>query len=101
MQEPEVALANSEFIYYRSANYTVEQNKESSLYGNPAVYSNAKTYNILKIYRKAQMSLKTGCGQKSKAGSFQPTVRSRTENICAMRCFRRCGNYCNYNKNYK
>lgn len=38
MQEPQVALANSEFIYYASPNVTVRDNEESSLYGNEAVY---------------------------------------------------------------
>ena len=38
MNEPQVAFANSEYIYYASANKTVLENKESSLYGNEAVY---------------------------------------------------------------
>lgn len=40
MQEPQVALANSEYIYYASPNITVRDNEESSLYGNEAVYPN-------------------------------------------------------------
>lgn len=38
MNEPQVAFANSEYIYYASANKTVLENKESSLYGNETVY---------------------------------------------------------------
>lgn len=38
MHEPQVAYENSEFIYYRSANITVEENEESSLYGSEVVY---------------------------------------------------------------
>ncbi len=38
MHEPQVALENSEFIYYASPNITVRDNEESSLYGNEAVY---------------------------------------------------------------
>lgn len=38
MHEPQVALANSEYIYYASPNVTVRANEESSLYGNEAVY---------------------------------------------------------------
>ncbi|MGN0528872.1 MAG: PotD/PotF family extracellular solute-binding protein [Eubacterium sp.] len=38
MNEPQVALANEEYIYYASANITVEQNEENSLYGNEVVY---------------------------------------------------------------
>lgn len=38
MHEPQVALENSEFIYYASPNITVRNNEESSLYGSEAVY---------------------------------------------------------------
>ncbi len=38
MQEPQVALANSEYIYYASPNIEVKYNPDSSLYGNEAVY---------------------------------------------------------------
>ena len=38
MQEPQVALANQEYIYYASPNLAVRQDKNNSLYGNPVVY---------------------------------------------------------------
>lgn len=38
MQEPQVAYENSEYIFYRSANLTVEQNEDSSLYGSEVIY---------------------------------------------------------------
>lgn len=38
MHEPQVAFENSEYIYYRSPNITVEENEESSLYGEEVVY---------------------------------------------------------------
>ncbi len=38
MQEPQVALANAEFIYYASPNLTVINNEEYSLYQNETVY---------------------------------------------------------------
>lgn len=38
MHEPQVAFENEEYIYYASANKTVMENEESSLYGNEAVY---------------------------------------------------------------
>lgn len=38
MHEPQVALENTEFIYYASPNITVRNNEESSLYGSEAVY---------------------------------------------------------------
>ncbi len=38
MHEPQVAFENCEYIYYRSANITVENNENSSLYGNDVIY---------------------------------------------------------------
>jgi len=38
MHEPQVALENSEYIYYASPNISVRNNEESSLYGSEAVY---------------------------------------------------------------
>lgn len=38
MHEPQVALENTEFIYYASPNITVRNNEESSLYSSEAVY---------------------------------------------------------------
>lgn len=38
MHEPQVAFANCEYIYYRSPNITVEENEESSLYGEEVIY---------------------------------------------------------------
>lgn len=38
MHEPQVALENSEYIYYASPNISVRNNEESSLYGSDAVY---------------------------------------------------------------
>ncbi|MFQ8958187.1 MAG: hypothetical protein ACLR6O_04835 [Eubacterium sp.] len=67
MQEPEVALANSEHIYYRSANYTVEQTKKVLFTVIRCIFNAKRTYFSLP---QAQMSLKTGCGQKSKAAAF-------------------------------
>lgn len=40
MNEPQVAFANTEFIYYASPNTTVRNNSESSLYESDVVYPN-------------------------------------------------------------
>lgn len=42
MHEPQVAYENSEYIYYRSPNITVENNEESSLYGSDVIYPQQK-----------------------------------------------------------
>lgn len=69
MHEPEVALANSEFIYYASANKTVKDNEESSLYNNPAVYPEEKPLsqpfknlpqNILELENSLWSQVKSG-----------------------------------------
>ncbi len=38
MHEPQVAYENSEYIFYRSPNITVEENEESSLFGSGVIY---------------------------------------------------------------
>lgn len=69
MHEPEVALANSEFIYYASANKTVKDNEESSLYNNHAVYPEEKPLsqpfknlpqNILELENSLWSQVKSG-----------------------------------------
>ncbi|MGN0532840.1 MAG: PotD/PotF family extracellular solute-binding protein [Eubacterium sp.] len=42
MHEPQVAFENTEYIYYRSPNITVEENEESSLYASEVIYPNPK-----------------------------------------------------------
>ena len=42
MQEPEVALANAEYIYYATPNSSVIENPDYSLYGSEAVYPSVK-----------------------------------------------------------
>lgn len=81
MQEPEVALANSEFIYYRSANYTVEQNKESSLYGNPAVYSNAKKVQYFKNLPQSTNELENRLWTEVKSGQLSTDSKMQDRKI--------------------
>ena len=81
MQEPEVALANSEFIYYRSANYTVEQNKESSLYGNTAVYSNAKNVQYFKNLPQSTNELENRLWTEVKSGQLSTDSKKQDRKI--------------------
>ena len=81
MQEPEVALANSEYIYYRSANYTVEQNKESSLYGNPAVYSNAKNVQYFKNLPQSTNELENRLWTEVKSGQLSTDSKKQDKKI--------------------
>ena len=69
MHEPQVALENEEYIYYASANKSVQENEECSLYGNEAVYptelpksevfSNLPQ-NILELQNNLWSSVKSG-----------------------------------------
>ncbi len=69
MHEPQVAFANTEYIYYASANRTVAENKESSLYANDAVYPQQKVKSqyfenlpqgILELQNKLWSRVKSG-----------------------------------------
>lgn len=69
MHEPQIALANSEFIYYASPNTTVIHNEESSLYQNEAVYPEEMPYgqyflnlpqNILEVQADLWTKAKSG-----------------------------------------
>ncbi|MCC8072765.1 MAG: spermidine/putrescine ABC transporter substrate-binding protein [Clostridiales bacterium] len=68
MHEPQVALENSEYIYYRSPNITVEENEDSSLYANPVIYpENIETQyfenlpqNIIELQNNLWTKVKSG-----------------------------------------
>lgn len=69
MMEPEVAFENEEYIYYASANKAVQENEESSLYGNEAVYPKEKPtcqtfsnlpQNILELENSLWSQVKSG-----------------------------------------
>jgi spermidine/putrescine transport system substrate-binding protein len=69
MMEPEVAFQNEEFIYYASANKTVEENVDSSLFGNDAIYPDVKPIsqpfknlpqNILELENSLWSQVKSG-----------------------------------------
>lgn len=69
MHEPQVAFENEEYIYYASSNKTVEENEDSSLYGNEAVYPAEKPVsqpfknlpqNILELENNLWSQIKSG-----------------------------------------
>ena len=77
MHEPQVAFENEEYIYYASANKTVEENEESSLYGDESVYPPVEPkaqpfknlpQNILELQSSLWNQVKSGkLSEKSKA----------------------------------
>ncbi len=69
MMEPEVSFENEEYIYYASANKTVHENEESSLYESEAVYPTEKPegqvfknlpQNILELENRLWGQVKSG-----------------------------------------
>ncbi len=69
MMEPEVSFQNEEYIYYASANKTVHENEESSLYESEAVYPEVKPegqvfknlpQNILELENRLWGQVKSG-----------------------------------------
>jgi spermidine/putrescine transport system substrate-binding protein len=69
MMEPEVALENEEYIYYASANATVEENEESSLFGSDVIYPSVEPVsqpfqnlpqNILELENTLWSQIKSG-----------------------------------------
>lgn len=86
MMEPEVAFDNEEFIYYASANMSVENNEESSLYGNEAVYPTEKPesqpfknlpQNILELENSLWSQVKSGrLSEESRLGEKKIYIES-------------------------
>lgn len=68
MHEPQVALENSEYIFYRSPNITVADNDESSFYGNEVIYAEGLSaqhfenlpQNIIELENNLWTSVKSG-----------------------------------------
>ncbi len=82
MHEPQVAYENVEYIYYASANKTVEENKESSLYGNKAVYPDkipkSQTFSNLP---QSTLELQNTLWSKVKSGQISVDSSQREKEI--------------------
>ncbi|MCH5316278.1 MAG: spermidine/putrescine ABC transporter substrate-binding protein [Eubacterium sp.] len=88
MHEPQVAFENTEYIFYRSANVTVEENEESSLYGEDVIYPTQKLkyqyfknlpQNIIELENSLWTQVKSG---KLSVSSKQQDIKIYTE--CAV-----------------
>lgn len=81
MMEPEVAFENEEYIYYASANKAVQEDEESSLYGNEAVYPEVKpTCQVFKNLPQNILELENNLWSQVKSGqmSVESDKRIRT-----------------------
>ncbi len=82
MNEPQVAFDNQEFISYASANKTVQENKDSSLYGNEAVYpSNAPKSQQFKNLPQNILELQNNLWSKIKSGNYGENSKKQEKEI--------------------
>ena len=82
MQEPQVALANEEYIYYASANKNVQENEESSLFGNEAVYPDpAPKSEVFANLPQNILELQNNLWSSVKSGNLSINSREREQKI--------------------
>lgn len=82
MMEPEVAFENEEYIYYASANQDVQDNEESSLYGNEAVYPEEKpTCQVFKNLPQNILELENNLWSQVKSGKLSANSKEKEKRI--------------------
>lgn len=82
MQEPQVALANAEYIYYASPNTAVTSNEEYSLYGDEAVYpTEAPEGQYFENLPQNILELEADLWTKVKSGQLSVTSKDREKTI--------------------
>ncbi len=82
MHEPQVALANEEYIYYASSNRLVEENKENSLYGNQVVYPKTEPKaQSFKNLPQNILELQNNLWNQVKSGKMSSSSKNRENRI--------------------
>lgn len=82
MMEPEVAFENTEYIYYASANKEVQDNEDSSLYGNEAVYPTVKpTCQVFKNLPQNILELENNLWSQIKSGKLSVESEKKERKI--------------------
>lgn len=81
MHEPEVAFENTEFIYYRSPNYTVEEDEESSLYGEEVIYSDVENTQVFRNLPQNIIELENNLWTQIKSGKLSQDNREQNVRI--------------------
>ncbi len=81
MQEPQVAFENSEYIYYRSPNITVEQNEESSLYQSPVIYPGEIETQYFKNLPQSIIELENNLWTQVKSGKLSAENEAQNRKI--------------------
>lgn len=81
MQEPQVAFENSEYIYYRSPNITVEQNEESSFYQSPVIYPGEIETQYFKNLPQSIIELENNLWTQVKSGKLSAENEAQNRKI--------------------
>lgn len=82
MMEPEVAFENTEYIYYASANKTVQEDEDSSLFGNEAVYPTVKpNCQVFKNLPQNILELENNLWSQVKSGKLSVESEKREKKI--------------------
>lgn len=82
MHEPQVALANEEYIYYASSNRLVEENEENSLYENQVVYpENEPESQSFKNLPQNILELQNNLWNQVKSGKLSSSSKNREKTI--------------------
>ncbi len=79
MHEPEVAFDNAEFISYRSPNITVEENEESSLYGEEVIYGELPNEQVFRNLPQNIIELENTLWTQVKSGKL--SVSNHEQNV--------------------
>lgn len=84
MHEPQVALENCEYIFYRSPNITVQENEESSLYGSEVVYPTQKlNFQYFKNLPQEIIELENNLWTQVKSGQLSVDNKTQEKKIYA------------------
>lgn len=81
MNEPQVAFQNSEYIYYRSPNISVEENEESSFYGSEVIYADNLTTQAFKNLPQNIIELENNLWTGVKSGNLSLDSEKRERKI--------------------
>jgi len=82
MLEPEVAFENAEYIYYCSSNKEIEFNKDSSLYGEDAVYPKGELdFNEFHNLPQNILELQNNLWSKVKSGQLSTSSKAEKDKI--------------------
>ncbi len=81
MHEPEVAFENTEYIYYRSPNYTVEEDEESSLYGEDVIYADIENSQVFRNLPQNIIELENNLWTQVKSGKLSADNHDRNVRI--------------------